>query len=214
MPNELIVYVSSFLKVEKDEIQQRLGKHLRNHFENIYTLYAKSDIDIFVSGFEHSANGRTTSLDYKDTDSLCESVASKIHQEISGKKDKEYLYVKSPAAITFCGIENNRNIQIINCKDRTPEDALIDFDIDCVTFAYDGEQVYTLPRGRRAISTFCNFMDPYVLRFRRTRNRVIKYFYRGFSALLFENCKHFPRCDIELEPNLLGLWQQLKSSEK
>ena len=131
------------------------------------------------------------------------AVVRSISSQIAVHWYGHYLFVRSQTAITICGTNEMRNIQVIDCGDRTPEDALIDFDIDCVTFAYDGKQVYTLPRGRRAITTFCNFMDPFVLRFRRTRNRVAKYYNRGFSALLFENCVHHPRCDVLLEPNLL-----------
>ena len=187
---------------------KKIENKLKVHFEGKSNCFNSSDIDLFVAKFEHTTGKPAT---IEETSALCESVAIAIYKADIEDAETEYLYVKSPAAITFCGTCNLRNIQIIDCKDRTPEDALIDFDIDCVTFAYDGKQVYTLPRGKRAITTFCNFMDPYVLRFKRTRNRVAKYTNRGFSTLLFENCKHFPRCDIQLEPNLVALWEQTKS---
>lgn len=132
-------------------------------------------------------------------------------EHVNYKAKDRFYYVKSPTAITFCGIAR-RNIQIIDCGDRTPEDTLMDFDIDCVTFAYDGEQVYALPRGRRAINTWCNFMDPFVLRFKRSRNRVAKYHNRGFSTLLFENCIHEPRCDVQLDPSVVVLWNKTKGT--
>lgn len=49
--------------------------------------------------------------------------------------------VRSHTAITLCGVETQRNIQIVPCGDRTPEDVLMDFDLDCVTFGFDGTQV-------------------------------------------------------------------------
>ena len=174
-------------------------------------MYSRSDIDIFASSFEHSLAALPDPNETTSADILSENVARTIYDSISKPHNWRYLCVRSQTAFSFCGEKNKRNIQIINCGDRTPEDALMDFDIDCVTFAYDGDQVFTLPRGKRAITTFCNFMDPFVLRFRRTRNRVAKYFNRGFSALLFENCSHFPRCDVVLEPNLVALWEQTKS---
>src|SRR3990167_9650585 len=147
-----------------------------------------------------------------------EEIDSDDMNEPSGEEEKwedeedgqDYYYVKSQTAITFCGVGTRRNIQVINCGDRTPEDALMDFDIDCVTFAYDGKQVYALPRGRRAINTLCNFMDPFVLRFKRSRNRVAKYHSRGFHHLLFECCIHTPRCDIVLDPNVHAIWGRTK----
>ena len=160
-----------------------------------------------------SASGKTK---LSSPSSLSSSSSSEIESEDDedegDEEEQSYYYVKSQTAITFCGIKERRNIQIINCGDRTPEDALMDFDLDCVTFAYDGQQVYSLPRGRRAINTWCNFMDPFVLRFKRSRNRVAKYHTRGFSTILFENCIHTPRCDIVLDPNVIALWNRTKGS--
>jgi hypothetical protein len=94
--------------------------------------------------------------------------------------------IRSRTAITLCGLKKQRNIQVIACGDRSLEDALMDFDLDCATFSFDGTQVYTLPRGRRAFNTMTNFVDPFVLRFQRSRRRVAKYHGRGFSTLLYE----------------------------
>ena len=60
-------------------------------------------------------------------------------------------------------------------------------------------QVWTLPRGARALTTHTNFIDPFILRYRLNRERMIKYVSRGFSVLLFEICIHQPRCDCVLD---------------
>ena len=208
LPPELKLHIASYLTDEKKRIEKQLDKALKKHYWQKTNNFASGDIDIFVSSFDHSTHNPEPIQEdlLEQTSELVDTVALQLLELVDNSN--KYLYVKSQAAISFCAAGKRRNLQVINCGDRTPEDALIDFDIDCVTFAYDGEQVYTLPRGRRAFSTRCNFMDPFVLRFKRTRNRVAKYFKRGYSALLYENCSHQPRCDVKLDANVYYLWQR------
>jgi hypothetical protein len=36
-----------------------------------------------------------------------------------------------------------------------PAEVLMGFDLDCATFGYDGQRVWCLPRGRRAVNAMC-----------------------------------------------------------
>jgi hypothetical protein len=59
-------------------------------------------------------------------------------------------YVRTPNALTIIGSSRYRNTQLLACERRRPIDLLMDFDIDACACAYDGKQVYVLPRARRA----------------------------------------------------------------
>ena len=78
-------------------------------------------------------------------------------------------FVRTSASVTCVGIKDQRNVQVIALNQRSPTDWLMDFDLDCATFAYDGQMVWTLPRGRRALNTRVNFVDPFVIRHLRNR---------------------------------------------
>ena len=54
--------------------------------------------------------------------------------------------------------------------------------------AYDGEQVFAMPRTVRALNTRTNFVPPTRLRRITTPGRIVKYCQRGFSSLLFGAC--------------------------
>ena len=217
LPDEMRLQVAHFLEDEIQLVKKKLFAALQKYFTT--PQYETSDIDIFVSRYSHSSGeqhelstAELVNQVAKQLENVCDEYESLGHDSPSYDYERKYLYVRSQAALSFCAVRPRRNIQIIDCGDRLPEDALIDFDIDCTTVAYDGEEVYTLPRGKQAITTKCNFMDPFVLRFRRTRNRVAKYFDRGYSILLFEHCVHTPRCDVVLDERARGLWKQTKGN--
>jgi hypothetical protein len=58
------------------------------------------------------------------------------------------------------------------------------FDLDCVGVGYDGNNVWALPRARRAINYRLNIADPTRQTFRTTsyEYRLWKYSKRGFAV--------------------------------
>jgi len=57
------------------------------------------------------------------------------------------------------------------------------FDIDSCTFGYDGERVWTLPRGRRALNKRYNLID-LSRRSLTYEYRLQKYSKRGFRVMV------------------------------
>eukprot|EP00008_Paramoeba_atlantica_P010744 CAMPEP_0201480894 /NCGR_PEP_ID=MMETSP0151_2-20130828/5266_1 /ASSEMBLY_ACC=CAM_ASM_000257 /TAXON_ID=200890 /ORGANISM="Paramoeba atlantica, Strain 621/1 / CCAP 1560/9" /LENGTH=1568 /DNA_ID=CAMNT_0047862883 /DNA_START=283 /DNA_END=4989 /DNA_ORIENTATION=+ len=124
-----------------------------------------SDVDLFFYGLSE--------LEAQDkVDSIFQVVKDTV-------QDAEIIRTKN--AITILGKPPFRHIQIILRMYTGPAEVLMGFDIDSCTFGFDGEKVWTLPRGRRALNKRYNLVD-LSRRSLTYEYRLQKYSKRGFGV--------------------------------
>ncbi|KAI8850727.1 hypothetical protein BC829DRAFT_488615 [Chytridium lagenaria] len=115
----------------------------------------------------------------------------------------KYLWtVRTRNSVTICGCHPVRHTQLMMMAVRAPEQIVYPFDLDCVSVFYDGENVYATDRALRSFNTKSNFVDVRSLSDRARATRMVKYATRGFSTLVFETCRHEPRCDVDLSTSI------------
>jgi len=84
--------------------------------------------------------------------------------------------------------------------------------MDCTAAVYNGSNVLIHERAKRAFTTLYNHSPPGLwIRNKSLRTRAKKYGLRGFNLLLFELCKHAPRCDVVFDPTFRGCLSAGKS---
>lgn len=201
-----------------DQEYPRIDTSLEDLYSKDKKVFGSPTIQIFASNTNQNQN---VDDEYSKQSSTFIPTALTLHAILRNQRNK-YYYLRSRNAITFIcsnntgysiNIDHNfkRPIQIVDGFQRSPEGVLLSFDLDSSTFAFDGRQVYTLARGKRAMNTKCNYIDPFILKLHRTKLRISKYYLRGFSFMLYEYCKHKPRCDIILDANSSTMWEKTKS---
>ncbi|KAJ3123067.1 hypothetical protein HK098_002250 [Nowakowskiella sp. JEL0407] len=129
--------------------------------------------------------------------------------------------VRTNNSITICGLHPMRHIQImlpgifsqfqhsnvsnqcLNAVVHSPEEFQLSFDLDCVAVFWDGTNVYASERAIRAYNTRTNFVTLSDTRDKARVSRMCKYAMRGFQTLIFEVCRHRPRCDVKISKDNL-----------
>ncbi|KAJ3095572.1 Protein mono-ADP-ribosyltransferase parp4 [Phlyctochytrium planicorne] len=81
----------------------------------------------------------------------------------------------------FVGKYPRRQIQVVFRLFKSPAEILMGFDIDSCCFGYNGKNVYTLPRGLRALTHRYNLVDM-TRRSASYEYRLFKYAKRGFAV--------------------------------
>ncbi|KAI6080311.1 ankyrin repeat protein [Hypoxylon rubiginosum] len=114
------------------------------------TTAAWSDVDIFLYGIDDEAS----------------AIKRIIEIDTVLRKNQHFIYpdtamsLRSDNAITFVSPRwPFRHIQVILRLYRSINEILTGFDVDCACVAFDGEQVYSNPRGIAAIVTRTNTID-------------------------------------------------------
>ena len=180
LPLELIEIIISMVTIEDEN-------HLKRNLQSYFTRksYSTADIDIFFTG-----NSRMEAFN---------SITNCYHQisEELLKNGYEFKVVRTNNAITICTGHPVRNIQLILLVFQDIRESLNFSDMDCTAVVYDGQCVYGTERSIRSYNTRWNFIPPATMTSNDERKgRISKYQRRGFGTLLFELCKHQPRCDI------------------
>eukprot|EP01105_Mastigella_eilhardi_P022632 TRINITY_DN5596_c0_g1_i3.p1 TRINITY_DN5596_c0_g1~~TRINITY_DN5596_c0_g1_i3.p1 ORF type:complete len:624 (-),score=130.35 TRINITY_DN5596_c0_g1_i3:190-2025(-) len=104
-----------------------------------------------------------------------------------------YFLVRTHNAVTVTASHPRRHVQLVFPVARCLLDVLLLADLDCTALAYDGANVWGLPRSFRCFATRRNFMDPQLV---ISASRLAKYAHRGFSIAAFDwRCSHLLRCD-------------------
>lgn len=104
-----------------------------------------SDIDIFIVGLMSDAQARE----------LLETLIAII---LNGKQPHKLK--RSPNCVDVQAERDSPSIQIVLKENKTLASALHDFDIDCITMAFDGARVFVTERGRTALRTRYNMAIP------------------------------------------------------
>ncbi|KAI9024784.1 hypothetical protein DFJ74DRAFT_56354 [Hyaloraphidium curvatum] len=104
--------------------------------------------------------------------------------ELSGSSEgSDCVFIKTENTVTMETGSPRRKIQVILREYKSKEEALNEFDLDCVCVGYDGREVLATPRALKAISTRVNVVD---LSIRGTayESRLLKYAERGFAVAI------------------------------
>eukprot|EP01117_Protostelium_nocturnum_P017733 TRINITY_DN7272_c0_g1_i1.p1 TRINITY_DN7272_c0_g1~~TRINITY_DN7272_c0_g1_i1.p1 ORF type:complete len:938 (+),score=175.04 TRINITY_DN7272_c0_g1_i1:120-2816(+) len=155
--------------------------------------FGESDIDIFFmcedGDFEKSAERMRI-----------------VHEQIRNRRfdfDGEEIQnsetLRTSNTLTMVGIYPYRSIQLCLPLARNGSELAISVDIDSCGLVYDGENVFAADRFLRAMNTKYNFATLKDLSLPFLYKRICKYRERGFSAIGFEVCRHFPRCDVRFK---------------
>ncbi|KAJ3213857.1 hypothetical protein HDU67_002358, partial [Dinochytrium kinnereticum] len=141
--------------------------------------------------------------EYPDSDLVMDQKGWSPAMKLAVKSRLKYLWtVRTTNSITICGVHPIRHTQLMMMVVRSPEQVVYPFDLDCVAVYYDGDNVYATDRAMRSFNTRTNFVDVRSLADRARATRMVKYATRGFSTLVFETCRHTPRCDVELSQSI------------
>ena len=130
------------------------------------TLLGSSDIDIFLYGLtEEEANKKITY----------------VYDHVCGACPFQVVCFRSANAVTMVSQYPYRHIQIVLRLYASPYEVLAGFDVDACTFAYDGTNVWTSPRGHHALVSGYNTIDV-TRRSPSYEMRLAKYSKRGFGV--------------------------------
>lgn len=166
---------------------------IRDAFMN--EAWEDADIDLFVVG--------------ESAEATIQETVAKLQWNIdcvTGFRGSIVLRTKN--TLTVAGGWPLPNVQIVCKTVRSAQELLVHSDIDCTAMAYDGQRVWAATRALRALATGFNFIPKQVLEGKginsgRSQVRFSKYLKRGFGLLVFEHCRHLPRCDYIVPPNAL-----------
>jgi len=120
---------------------------------------------------------------------------------------EESLIVRTEHTVSIIGKWPRRHVQLIWTSCQSLSELLSFADLDCTALAYDGTTVWATRRALRALETGYNVVSPAWLHGVAPkgcvdlRSRLVKYVPRGFGTLLFQCCRHSPRCDVVLRPD-------------
>ncbi|KAF2073828.1 hypothetical protein CYY_004855 [Polysphondylium violaceum] len=151
-------------------------------FFNTNSMYLDSDIDLFFVAPSLSLG-----------QARLEETAKQIEKNLRHKVGNEFRFVRTANSISIVSKFPYRPIQLVVFIIRSIEDLILFYDLDCVTNAYDGQNVYLLPRAVNSFNKRVNYIGPKL--WKESNKRMYKYVFRGFDAVCFEFCIHANRCD-------------------
>lgn len=132
---------------------------------------------------------------------------------------REAVVLRTKNTLTIVGGAPFPNVQVVCKTIRNCQELLVHADVDCTAMGYDGEQVWTSTRALRAIACKHNFIPKLLLtgfghKVTRSLARFNKYLHRGFGVLVFEHCRHAPRCDHSIPSGSLEKLLRLKAPKE
>ncbi|KAG2382069.1 hypothetical protein C9374_005861 [Naegleria lovaniensis] len=111
----------------------------------------------------------------------------------NGNRDMNHRYPDARAK------ESKLAVQFVLRKVQTIEELMCFFDIDCCRFCYDGQQVFTILEGLRALRHRLNFVSREHIQSGMYMDRAVKYFRRGFGTLCVD-FKHPLQHNLHIQP--------------
>lgn len=153
------------------------------------SAYAGSDIDLFFSA----------SCKAEAACALEETRKCITDAMLAGDR-KAPCTVRTPNSVTLCGEYPLRHTQLV-CKIAEDISEIVAFaDMHCTALAYDGRAVWGTPLARKSLELGYNFMsnNQFTAKKNQLPQRVAKYAKRGCGTLIYELCRHEPRCDVEV----------------
>lgn len=135
-------------------------------FTGCYENCDNSDIDIFI-------------LNQADEEEFKNTIEN-IYNSLNYNK----IIYKTSTTINILGPKPHRTIQIPLKLTKDITQLLLFFDLDCASIAYDGENLFALPRFFDCLNTGFNTLDIYKINKKIYLNRIKKYYKRGYGFLI------------------------------
>lgn len=131
-------------------------------------LAPSSDVDLFISGLDEAA--------------AIEKI-KEIELRIRNSILAETTTIRTKNAITIAFQYPTRHVQIVLRLYKSVSEISTGFDVDCSCFAYDGTQVYGVPRGIAASMTQTSMIDLTVVsKLRKSVEQVLSSWFRSLLA--------------------------------
>jgi len=169
---------------------RRLLAPLADKLYGASSAYAGSDIDLFFSA----------SCKAEAACALEETRKCITDAMLAGDR-KAPCTVRTPNSVTLCGEYPLRHTQLV-CKLAEDISETVAFaDMHCTALAYDGRAVWGTPLAHKSLELRYNFMsnNQFTAKKNQVPQRVAKYAKRGCGTLIYELCRHEPRCDVEVD---------------
>eukprot|EP00746_Dinoflagellata_sp_MGD_P167890 gnl/MRDRNA2_/MRDRNA2_98856_c0_seq1.p1 gnl/MRDRNA2_/MRDRNA2_98856_c0~~gnl/MRDRNA2_/MRDRNA2_98856_c0_seq1.p1 ORF type:complete len:1265 (+),score=232.74 gnl/MRDRNA2_/MRDRNA2_98856_c0_seq1:84-3878(+) len=150
------------------------------------------DIDIFFSGSSKEDAAEEIATVYQ-------ALKSAIRRQSSHgpPEDVMHVSVRTPNSVTLCPKFPYRHVQLVLRIAEHFSEHLAFADLDCTALCYDGCNVWAAPRAKRAFETGYNLVSNHMLTTRKDCvSRIAKYGQRGWGSIVYELCRHEPRCDV------------------
>jgi hypothetical protein len=158
---------------------------------NKKTFYS-ADVDMFLYGLDEEGAMKVKMIGLIKKLTFWQKI-KEIHEVMLAKR-KKTTCIRTSRTLTICS-DYERHVQIVLRLYSIPAEVrsllycelnwqvLLGFDLDCVAVGFDGENVWALPRARRAFNYRYNITDPTRQTFRTTsyEYRLYKYSKRGFA---------------------------------
>eukprot|EP00927_Polykrikos_kofoidii_P045632 TRINITY_DN3966_c0_g2_i1.p1 TRINITY_DN3966_c0_g2~~TRINITY_DN3966_c0_g2_i1.p1 ORF type:complete len:1038 (+),score=147.05 TRINITY_DN3966_c0_g2_i1:25-3138(+) len=151
--------------------------------------YAHADIDVFITAASKQAAA----------DAL-EKTRCRVAGYMDSGKAEPCCFVQTPNSVTVCGCPPYRRVQLVAKISETISEALSFVDLPCTGFMYDGVTLWATTHALLSLEIGYQLLSNYQIRCRGDYlRRVAKYAKRGCGVLVYELCRHEPRCDVKLD---------------
>eukprot|EP01087_Luapelamoeba_hula_P016105 TRINITY_DN4921_c0_g1_i2.p1 TRINITY_DN4921_c0_g1~~TRINITY_DN4921_c0_g1_i2.p1 ORF type:complete len:694 (-),score=127.78 TRINITY_DN4921_c0_g1_i2:30-2111(-) len=149
--------------------------------------YGKSDIDVFIYGI---------------TDDAAANAKLKHIHDVIQRTSSQCAVIRTKRTVTFINSYPYRHVQVILKLYKSPAEVLLGFDVDCCTFGFDGEKVWSMERGHRAVVKRYNLANE-TRRSTTYEGRLYKYSKRGFAVAV----PNFDKTTINAGIYTMRTWQ-------
>jgi NAD(P)-dependent dehydrogenase (short-subunit alcohol dehydrogenase family) len=150
------------------------------------------DIDVFFSGPTKEAAAEEMARVY-------EALQTAICRQTANHSSDDVLHVgvRTPNSVTLCPMFPYRHVQLVLRVAEHFSEHLAFADLDCTAVCYDGHNVWAAPRAKRAFETGYNLVSNHTINTKKDcAARIAKYCQRGWGSVIYELCRHEPRCDV------------------
>jgi len=157
--------------------------------------YNHADLDLFfVASNKDDAVAAAENVKVQLT-----SAIRQAQESVSVWSGTEWNVVRTPNSVTICPQFPLRHVQLITRVCEHVGELLSDVDLDCTAILYDGHSIFASQQAIRALETGYNLVSNHMLKNSECVERVGKYAGRGWGSMVFELCRHEPRCDVEID---------------
>jgi len=189
--NDLFFFNKQFINPTKKEINlDNFKKIFNKETNNLLKGLDWSGIVVaggLISSILFNKDPNSADIDIFIIDQIDVSKKIKhIYEIINKNSESDVLTIKTKNTITFCSDYPNRQVQIVLRECCCTFELLTFFDLDVCAVAYNGDKVLCIPRFLRCYRTDTNFIDFKKLDNKIFRQRIEKYYQKGFNtALIF-----------------------------
>lgn len=172
----------------RQEAQRLLAPLTKQLFGEV-SPYSGSDLDLFFFAPSKAEGARAL-----------EETRRSLAAAMARKSPEPPCIVRTPNSVTLCGAYPLRHTQLVCKLAEDISEILVFCDMHCTALLYDGNQVWGTPLALRSLELGYSFISN--KQFTATvdvARRAAKYAKRGCGTLIYELCRHSPRCDVHVD---------------